>query len=246
VPHGTRTRNTSIEVGLARTRDELDAASRLVHRCYLRRGYVEPSADGRHTSPYLAMPSTAVFVARVDGRVVATVSLVRDSVLQLPCDELYAAELAAFRAAGHRLAEVSALAIDDEWRGPGLGVMRALVQAVAIYAREFARIDDLCIAVHPRHAPFYEARLRFQRFGDLRAYDAVNGAPAIGLRLDLRQVDRPAAGASFAASLFTPSERGRVRATLTRDLASRARAFEIPALSRPHATLRSATVTEVC
>ena len=58
--HGARVRHPAIEVALALTRDELDAASRLVHACYLRRGYVKPSADGRHINAYLAMPSTAV------------------------------------------------------------------------------------------------------------------------------------------------------------------------------------------
>ena len=62
--HGARGGKSSIDVTLAVTRDEFDTASRLVHRCYLRRGYVKPSPDGRHASPYLAMPSTAVFIAR--------------------------------------------------------------------------------------------------------------------------------------------------------------------------------------
>src|SRR5436190_20579598 len=78
----TRPRNVAIDTGLAITRAELDGASRLVHRCYLERGYVQPSADGRHVSPYLAMPSAAVFVARAAGEVVATVSLLEGSELQ--------------------------------------------------------------------------------------------------------------------------------------------------------------------
>jgi hypothetical protein len=218
VPHGTRALDASIDVGLATTRDELDAASRLVHDCYVRRGYVEPSADGRHVSPYLAMPSTAVFVARADGAVVATVSLVVDSALLLPSDELYGVELAAFRAAGRRLAEVSALAVNEQWRGAALGALRALVRVVGIYGREIARVDDLCIAVHPRHAPFYEGRLRFRRFGGLKAYEAVNGAPAVGLRLDLHQLDSPLGDTTFAGSLFGAEQRARVRAGLHRDL----------------------------
>lgn len=212
--------NASIDVALATTRAEHEAASRLVHACYARRGYVK--ADRPRPSPYLAMPSTAVFVARAGAAVVATVALIADTALQLPCDELYGAELAAFRAGGRRLAEVSALAVGEAWRGPGLAVMRALVRAVGVYGREIARVDDLCIAVHPRHAPFYERRLRFERFGGLKRYDAVNGAPAVGLRLDLHGLDSPLDGASFAGSVFTAVERARVRARLERDLAREA------------------------
>jgi GNAT superfamily N-acetyltransferase len=245
VLHGTSTLDVAIDVGLATTRAELDAASRLVHACYVRRGYVAASADGQHVSPYLAMPSTAVFVARAGDRIVATVSLIADSELGLPCDALYGAELSAFRAAGRRLAEVSALAVSEAWRGVGLGAMRALVRIVGVYGREIARLDDLCIAVHPRHAPFYEGRLRFRRFGGLKAYDAVNGAPAVGLRLDLRQLDGPLADASFAGSVFSARERRRARAALERDLDHLPRArpcHMVPASS----AVGAASAVEVC
>jgi hypothetical protein len=217
VRHGARVRHPAIEVALALTRDELDAASRLVHACYLRRGYVKPSADGRHVNAYLAMPSTAVFVARAGGAVVATVALITDSALRLPCDALWGADLAAFRATGRRLAEVSALAVSEAWRGPGLAMLRSLVRAIGVYGRDIARLDALCIAVHPRHAPFYEGLLRFRRFGAPTTCDAVNGAPAVGLRLDLRALDRPL-GDSFAADVFATGARACVRASLERDL----------------------------
>lgn len=217
--HGTL-RDTPIDVALAVTQDELDAASRLVHRCYVRRGYVAPSADGRHASPYLGMPSTAVFVAHANGVLVATVSLIGDSPRQLPCDALWAAELAAVRGGGRRLAEVSALAVSEAWRGPGLRILRALVRAVGVYGRDIARLDTLCIAVHPRHAAFYEALLRFRRFGAPTPCAAVSGAPAVGLRLDLRELDAPLAD-PFAAGVFAADERRHVHARLRRDLVRR-------------------------
>ena len=225
----TRQRSVAIDTGLAITRSELDAASRLVHRCYLERGYVQPSADGRHVSPYLAMPSAAVFVARAEGHVVATVSVLEDSELQLPCDELYPSEMATLRAAGLRVAEVSALAVSEEHRGVALEAMRALIRVVGVYGRDLVRVDHLCIAVNPRHASFYERWLRFRRFGGLKAYDAVNGAPAVGLLLDLRQMDRPLDDDAFASSLFGAPERARARTRLSRDRAQAAawRALEI-------------------
>ena len=215
--HATRLGKSSIEVALAVTRADLDEASRLVHRCYIRRGYVKPSPDGRHTSPYLEMPSTAVFVARVDGAVVATVSLIADSPRRLPCDALWGSELDALRARGERLAEVSALAVSEAWRGAGLRMLRGLVRAVGVYARDIAHFDTLCVAVHQRHAMFYEALLRFRRFGDIKPFDAVNGTPAAGLRLDLHQLDAPLDD-RFAASIFAAEERRQMRARLQRDL----------------------------
>ena len=214
-----RLRDTSIDTGLALTRAQLDAASRLVHRCYVACGYVTPSPDGRHVSPYLAMPSTAVFVARVQEEVVATVALLEDSALQLPCDELYGAELAVLRRAGRRVAEVSALAVSEECRGVGLRALRALVQAVGVYGRDLVGADHLCIAVHPRHAAFYESRLQFRRFGGLKPYRAVNGAPAVGLLLDLRDMDRAPREGSLGPSLFSDADRARVATRLRRERA---------------------------
>jgi len=226
---GKRIHKAAIDTGLAITRAELDAASRIVHQCYVDRGYVHPSSDGRHVSPYLAMPSTAVFVARADGVVVATVSLLEDSALQLPCDELYPAEMGVLRRAGLRVAEVSALAVSQEHRGVALHAMGSLVHVVGVYGRDLADVDYLCIAVHPRHAPFYESRLQFRRFGGLKSYAAVNGAPAVGLLLDLREMDRPRDTDSFAGSLFAAPDRARTGARLRCDRARAAawRALEI-------------------
>ena len=140
----------------------------------------------------------------------------------LPCDDLYADDLAPLRAAGRRIAEVSALAIDERWRDVGLLVVRNLVQMIALYADGLARLDTLCIAVNPRHARFYESCLRFERFGELKSYPAVNNAPAVALRLDLAREMRaaqPASAVPFAAGLLEPAETGAVVATLRRDIA---------------------------
>lgn len=217
VRHAARPVTSPIDVTLAVTRTDRDAASRLVHHCYLRRGYAKPSADGRHTSPYLSLPSTAVFVARSGGTVVATISLIADSTRGLPCDALWPSALRRLRRGERRLAEVSALAVSEAWRGSGLRMLRALVQTLGVYARDLARIDTLCVAVHPRHAGFYEALLRFRRFGTLTPCGAVNGAPAVGLSLDLGDLETQQHDA-FAASLFRPPRRhitlGRLRHAL--------------------------------
>ena len=221
--------NVAISSGLAVTREELDTASRLVHECYLRCGYVSPSPDGRHASPYLTMPSTAVFVARAHGDIVATAALVRDSERLLPCDDLYGPYMRTLRRAGHCLGEVSALAVSDLWRGAGLQALRSLIRVIGVYGRDLAELDRLCITVHPRHAAFYESRLHFRRFGDTKPYGAVNGAPAVGLVLDLDELDsRPDPDKSlFAATLFGAGERLRLRAILVRE---RARAAAYAAL----------------
>ena len=204
------------DVGLATTPATRHAASRLVHDRYVASGYMKPNPTGTRVGRH--PDSTRVFVARQAAQVVATVSLVEDSADGLPCDALYRDELGAMRAMGQRLAEVSALAVADETSREGFRTVRALIQVVALYAVRIARLDALVITVNPRHTAFYERRLGFERFGPVRSYDAVNGAPAVPLRLDLRRALVAARGDAFATSLLAREEADRIVWRLRRDL----------------------------
>ena len=199
------------DVGLVVSPAERDACFRLVHAQYVDRGYAERDPSGRRLLLHHALAATRIFRVTSAARVVATVSLVPDSVLGLPMDVLYAAELRPLRAAGRRLAEVSALAAAP---GTGPAAVARLMSRLVLYAEGLGRVDDLCVTVHPRHTRFYE-RLGFSRLGSVKQYTAVNGAPAVALRLDLRVAlatadERPAAARRFLAG----DERERVLARL--------------------------------
>jgi hypothetical protein len=233
----THTAAGTVTAGLAVTRDDVHQAERLVHDVYVAQGL--RTADDPHQRP--GGRHAAVFVARAGGAVAATLSLVRDSTRGLPADALYGAELAALRASGRRLAEVSALAVERHRRGAALALVRPLIQLLGVYARDVEGADELCIAVHPRHASFYEGRFGFIRFGAEKPYGAVNNAPAVGLRLDLH---RPPLPDALSGALFRPGEIARVRGALDADLRRRAPAagplmqiFQFPQAPRALARL---------
>lgn len=171
-----------IDVGLVVSSAERDACFRLVHAQYVDRGYAECDPSGRRVLLHQALAATRMFRVTAAARVIATVTLIPDSVLGLPMDALYGAELRPLRAEGRRLAEVSSLAA-----APGTGPVTVahLMSRLVLYAEHLGRVDDLCVTVHPRHTRFYE-RLGFSRLGSVKEYAAVNGAPAVALRLDLR------------------------------------------------------------
>lgn len=184
-PTGTALEPADLDVGLASDTDVFDAAFRLVHDQYTWRGYMAPSPSGRRLSVHHALPTTKVFVARRDDRVIGTVTLVGDSLFGLPMDDLYRHEISTLRAQGRRIAEVSALATAAESRRTGITVLLHLMRALITYAVKLAALDDLCITVNPRHVEFYRSCMRFETIGGERAYSKVNGAPAVALRLNL-------------------------------------------------------------
>jgi GNAT superfamily N-acetyltransferase len=181
------------EFGLAVSVDTLDAACRLVHDQYVSRGFMTPHPSGLRLGVHHALPTTKVFVATVGPQVVGTVTLIEDSPLGLPMEEIYRRDLDRFRAEGRRLAEASALAADPTYRGVGLPLLLRLMRVLVLYALDLAPLDLLCIAVNPRHVEFYRRVLRFEIFGELKSYEKVNGAPAVALRLDLEGVREIAA-----------------------------------------------------
>jgi GNAT superfamily N-acetyltransferase len=176
-----------VAFGLAQSVPAIDQALRLVHDQYVARGYMTAHPSGRRLSPHYALSTTRVFVATVGPQVVGTVTLIEDSPLGLPMDEIYEGDLDQFRAQRCRLAEASALAVHPRYRGIGLPLLLPLMRVLVMYAADLAALDILCIAVNPRHVEFYR-RLTFDVFGELRTYARVNGAPAIALCLHLDRV----------------------------------------------------------
>jgi hypothetical protein len=181
---------SALEYALACDTASLDAAFRLTHDQYVRQGYMSPHPSGRRLSLYHALPTTKVFVVRLGGRVVGTISLIEDSPLGLPMEELYGAEVARLREQRRRVSEVSALAMDADSQRHGTLAVLGLIRMAELYAAEAAWLDDTCISVNPRHVGFYRKFLGFEPIGPRRSYHRVNGAPAEALRLDLGEIRR--------------------------------------------------------
>lgn len=180
-----------VEVHVAATVEEYLEAARLLYGGYVARGLIHPHGAGVRFTPYLALPSTVVFVARRHGLVVGTLSLVLDSRIHLPMDKVFSAELQALRDAGRRPAEVGALCVDPTVRG--LGIPFLLYKAMWLTSRVLP-VDDLVVAVVPEAAANYQALLLFQQVGPARSYPGIR-KKTVALRLPL-----PEAPAAFRAA----------------------------------------------
>jgi hypothetical protein len=185
---GDGAKRPTLEYSLACDTTTLDGAFRLTHDQYVRQGYMRPHPTGRRLNVYQALPTTKVFVARCGSTLVGTISIIEDSPLGLPMEEIYGDEVSRLRDQGRRVSEVSALAMDADSHGCGMVAVLGLIRMAELYAADVARLDDACISVNPRHVGFYRKFLDFEIMGPRKSYQKVNGAPAEALRLDLRVV----------------------------------------------------------
>ncbi len=178
-----------IQYKVAATRAERAAAFRLVYRSYLDAGLGQPNVHEMRVTPYHLLPGTEVFVATCEDEVIFTVSLMTDGELGLPMESVYGNEIALRRAVGLRFGEVSCLADRrSQFRG-FFPVFLRLSRLVVQYARRQG-LDELLLAVHPRHARFYRRFMDFRQFGEEKAYPTARNHPAIALSLNFARVDR--------------------------------------------------------
>jgi hypothetical protein len=182
--HGPGLRVDEMTVRPAASRQELEEAYRLVYVSYRRRGYIEESAAGVRLTVFNAFPSTVTFVSVLRGQVVATVTLVPDTPVGLPMDEIYREEVDALRHAGRTPVEVTMLADRRREIHRALPMLLRLMKHVFDYAMLVLRADDLCITINPRHETYYE-RFLFRPLGGLKSYPSVLQNPALAKRLCL-------------------------------------------------------------
>ena len=185
-------RRRDIEVKAADGRDELFGAFQLVYDAYLRSGLTKPNAYGLRVTPYHLLPTTEVFVALDRRKVICTVSLVRDGELGLPMEVVYDAEVAWRRIRGISLGEVSCLGDQGRAAGHSFPVVMQLMGLMAQCA-ERRGVDQLLIAVHPKHAKFYQRFAAFEPIGEEKTYETVCDKPAVAMALDLNRapIDHP-------------------------------------------------------
>ncbi len=191
----------------SRVEEWLDAL-RLVYDCYVQAGLALPNCHRLRVTPYQLLPKSEVLVGMVADKILCTVTLVPDSEQGLPMEALYDREVAIRRDRGARLAEVSCLADRPDEDRSSFSVLQRLMSFTAQCALRRG-VDELLIAVHPRHARFYRRLFAFEVIGGEKTYSLVCDRPAVALSLDLKHlsVDHPDVyqrlfGSTFPNAMF--------------------------------------------
>lgn len=168
---------------IAETLEEKEAAFRLIHDMYVRRGIIPANESGWRLSVFHLLPTTTIFIAKSGDEVIGTVSLIEDSPLGVPMEETHPREILSLRLSGLRFAEVGALAVAPERRGKGVSLM--LYNILLRWARQYRFIRNLAIAVHPRIESFFKVIFLFKRLGQIQSYRKLNDALSVPLCVDL-------------------------------------------------------------
>lgn len=168
----------------ADTYAEIEAALRLVYESYQERKLVPHSEHKLRLTKYHALPTTAVLIAKKGDEVIATLSLILDSALGLPIEELW--NISHLRERHTRIAEVSSLAIKRGYRGGKGELLFPLCKYMYLLSKDHLGVDALVAAVHPMVRDFYECILRFKEIDNrVHRYSFAEGAKAVGLYLSI-------------------------------------------------------------
>lgn len=172
-----------VEFKIANTRSEFEQAFALLHDSYVAAGFMDPAKSGFRVTPHHLLPTTTTLIAKDGVRVVATVALVRDSLIGLPIDAIF--NLRALRQNGDRLGEVSSLAIHPEFRFDKGMLLHAFIRYLWRYSLYFHGTNRFVIAVNPSMQELYESVYLFDPAVEnfrVAKYRYVKGAPAVGLQ----------------------------------------------------------------
>ncbi len=180
------------KIRLAHSNERVNSASMLVQRKYASRGY--------EASGFQKDPERITLMAFQEDKVIGTLTLGLDSPNPLLVEDLYKTEIDSLRAEGHKVCELTKLAVDQIHGSKR--ILASLFHIAYIYGRVMQGHTDVVIEVNPRHVAFYKRMLGFNQLGPERMCSRVN-APAVLLRLELEYVDQQIAllgGKSDAAS----------------------------------------------
>jgi len=217
---------STLEFGLARTRQDLTSAFQLVFHSYFEAGLVGEKLSGLRLTPHHLLPTSEVMVAKSEGVVTSTLSMFGDGYLGLPMESMYPVEVKGLRDQGLRLAEIGCLA---DRRSSEIRFIETFAHLGRLVAQVAVSrdIDGILAVTHPKHARLYKRVMGFRQIGELSECPYANGNPAVALFLKFKDhqgtplyskyLDHPFAPCELEPSRWDRSTRQHFQEILKRD-----------------------------
>lgn len=173
-------------IKVANTLEEREAAFQLGYQVYKDKGYIKENTSELLVQNYDADPDTLILIVKNnENKIVGSVTLVFDVKSKLPAEKIYHSELDTLRSKKEKIAEISRLIIDPQYRN-SKEILVLLFNYLYIYAYFIKKYTCLAIEVNPRHTAYYKALLNFRSIGNERACPNVESAPAILMYVPLQ------------------------------------------------------------
>lgn len=177
-----------LQLRAAQTWADLEEAYCLVHRAFRAEGLPETGPAKIRINPFSRLPDARTFTVARENRLIGVLTVLPDSALGLPSDELYHSELKALRDSGEKLCEVSGLAVESEDKRLARVARLLLFRTAYRYALRAFQAGDICVLAPKHHEKYYRRLFMFQRLGEPRIYSlGGDPCPAVGLRLDVER-----------------------------------------------------------
>ena len=161
-----------------------------MHAIYSKTGIAENNGNGLWLSIYDALPETTTLIAEDrKGEIAGTLTLVFDSPIGLPADELYKKEIDGLRDTCNPVCEFVSLGVSKEGKS-SLKVLAGLFYCGFLYAWQKSNAVISIITSHSRDERFYSRNFSFEKLGPERHYAKVNGAPTVLLYVSFERLNR--------------------------------------------------------
>ena len=157
---------------------------------YAKMGIAEKNSNGLWVSIYDALPETTTLLAENEkGKIEGTLTLVFDSPIGLPADELYKKEVGEARNVGDQICEFISLGINQEGKS-SIKALASLFYCGFLYAWHKNNSIVSIITIHSRYERFYCKNFSFEKMGPERNYAKANGAPTVLLNVAFKKLNR--------------------------------------------------------
>lgn len=173
-------------IKVANTLAEREAVFRQSYQIYLKKGFISENPQELLVRSYDANPSTLILIVQdKEKNVIGSVTLVFDGTSKLPAEKIYSDELTILRNQKEKIAEISRLVIDPNYRN-SKEILVLLFNYLYIYTYYVKQYTCLAIEVNPRHTTYYQELLHFRKIGNLKECPNVKNAPAILMYVNLK------------------------------------------------------------
>lgn len=178
----------NIKISVANKITDRIQAYQLLYSVYIEKEFATPNKTKMWYSLFDAHPDTVTFIAKEYDKVVGAITVVFDSEMGLPAENVYAKEINQLKKQNKKPAEIISLGISKEARG-AQKVLVKLFNLAYLTAKGVHLASDIIITVNPKHTPFYIKKMFFEIIGENKNYDKVSGAPATLLILNFKKIE---------------------------------------------------------